>query len=664
MQMGSSFFATIGFIGVMSNYVNITDEEELVFPIVLDAAVAASMQSAKGQFLSGGANIYYKVDKYAGAYTAGVSGRAGHKKKIRDATIAAMAPDVRATLLPYLPSTMSYDTRGLACAVGYLMGRCVTKQDMPTERCAVKFLSNTISMVGEDSLVVAPHGAATHWQVAAYAVAAKLAGCTRMYISISQAHDLVPTARAWDDWRRALFAISRVLLSDAAGQNMLGHVAFALSRGLSMSLHVNSHSDEGGWARDAMEGATYCVPRGYVDSYGSSVVGFSEGRPTEADGLNSSLSLLLEVAGLLAEADPLACEGGATLLERESAATGRPSEWQELWYVLSNWQDACCSKLPMTRGSASDTATGLNHNTFDQYFENDSQDRHLARKVMIPYLWVEPCGVCPRVGGTSLPGPGGLNCPREMDFLQVQQTVTRPGHTIVEDARGVTVGPALYVKVANWQPRTSGLTYIAGSNFSARNGMAAVEVMEDMPGCEQHLSLSRTGVTLAEQMWKRPHCSVPALGECCVGSDGIILKMNRASGTNLLGPSSYNCKVTVSVSSLALAKGKPKFSVARGERVTQTYKRRLGIIYGDYTELDKDLVAGLFVGSIPASVSPTVSALAVNNTAGPPPESGPDGNDCQPNIERVPELHTADEQPDDPVFRGAPPGPEAADANG
>ncbi len=124
------------------------------------------------------------------------------------------------------------------------------------------------------------------------------------------------------------------------------------------------------------------------------------------------LSLLLGVAGLLHDADPLAVAGPdnyafVTVVEREWPEKpddlAKPLNWTELVTVTCTWHMHAVKRLAEAPGIGVDEQWAINLE-FDGYCSSTVHDQHLQTNHLLPYLWVEASGVNACESGTRVPG--------------------------------------------------------------------------------------------------------------------------------------------------------------------------------------------------------------------------------------------------------------------
>ncbi len=235
---------------------------------------------------------------------------------------------------------------------------------------------------------------------------------------------------------------------------------------------------------------------------------------------------------------------------------GRPKCWRKLRSVMNNWHKHAVHRLCEARAIAHDEIWYENSG-FSAYLESSVYDHHLRSEAIIPYLWIEACGVCDCPSGTRIPGLGGHLKRVQMQYMTSESMNTLRGKLRTIDSDGCISGPSEILSVTHWSPRLQGATYVASSRFSDANGYSAVRILTSSPAVPwlaDSVSLAREGTNLEERLWLRGDCPVPHNGEASIVGDEIAcMELRRSEGTNLFSHDCHTAIVNISVSSLSSA---------------------------------------------------------------------------------------------------------------
>ncbi len=224
-----------------------------------------------------------------------------------------------------------YDTRAIMYMIGRELSRCIESNSILTEPCGVYEVTDRMMGFEDDQVFIysPPH----HSQCVCAAVLARLANaCGKESIFIiSESTGVIVqsispiTPMNQDIYLKGLVMLANQFLVDAKMAGMFGQALFALVRGASSVYRLHAHSDAAGYAMNACREADYPEPQGWVrsDTDKQLVTEFDfSGRCQISRVRANILGLLLEVAGLLHDADPLAVAGPdnhafVTVVQRE-----------------------------------------------------------------------------------------------------------------------------------------------------------------------------------------------------------------------------------------------------------------------------------------------------------------------------------------------------------
>eukprot|EP01084_Bolivina_argentea_P175341 303669_1 len=361
-------------------------------------------------------------------------------------------------------------------------------------------------------------------------------------------------------WVEAYLRVTNQLANDALRQGVLGNWLFAFARGVSCVIKLYGHTDEGGYARRAAMTADYPMPHGWINAprdTNALYVSRTLVRPDTLDALADCMELLVQTAGLLHDAEPLApgTENGdayATVMisdstDRTHSGIARPCDYVGM---LQHWHTHALTRLPIWQGQNLDTRKH-GTNIWQTYTCDQRPDRYLGNygdeKGILPFCWVEACGVNLSCDGCTLPGPGGVNCERGLTYMESDLTTNYSGAFTAEDRRGCIIGDIEMYRIKHWQLRAQGMTYVCHARFSPFNGLSAVHFrLADTHTLnladEVNLSVDgRAESSIADKTWKRLHCPVPFNGEVSiVGDVSAGLVCAGSAGTNFFSASEHH----------------------------------------------------------------------------------------------------------------------------
>ncbi len=371
---------------------------------------------------------------------------------------------------------------------------------------------------------------------------------------------------------------------DAYKQGLLGEMLFVIARGASCILQLDAHTNEGGYAKRAFMCADYPRPCGWINAAREpnkmNIFCCTHGCYQKCHALADSLELLLQCAGLLHDAEPLArstmnVDSFATIIEPEPGADtterARPRIYLYLNKVLQDWKKHAKNRLAVWQGLSADTKSYPYENTWESYLNSDCVDQCLKASEdnngILPYCWVEACGVNLDLGGCRLPGPGGVNNVRDLVYFQtdvatcVPRWVHHPGREMLsEDEYGCVNGDRELYRIKHWQLREQGMTYLCHPRFTFienNSGLSALKFRladsaTNILANEVNFSRdARKETTVEEKLWRRSHCPVPFNGEVSiVGNTFAGLVCARSVGTNFFGLTHHATMVNVTVSPL------------------------------------------------------------------------------------------------------------------
>ncbi len=126
---------------------------------------------------------------------------------------------------------------------------------------------------------------------------------------------------------------------------------------------------------------------------------------------------------------------------------------------MQTWHRHATISLARWQNSQPDTSA-CNNTGFELYCTSKEADRHLANTDLlgiIPYCWVEACGVNLSDDGCNIPGPGGVNAVRKLKYFDTVMSSAALNAGMSEDERGCIDGTAECYTITHWQARTQGM---------------------------------------------------------------------------------------------------------------------------------------------------------------------------------------------------------------
>ncbi|MCP4314630.1 MAG: hypothetical protein GY789_00980 [Hyphomicrobiales bacterium] len=569
---------------------------EANYPLVLGADVNGYTE-VKGGYIAGEATVKYEITLFSGGGARKLKIINAPASVIKVVTLGGtdLAPAIRTSITNLMPTDIEYDTRAIMYMVGCELARCIEHGGQLTESCEVFPIASLTLNVGTEELIYSPPRMNGSLCVTVLALLAHVCGKDRLVVVAEEATLFRASDLDQREYITGLVTLANQFLMDAKMCGVFAQTLIALTRGACSVYKVHAHSDEGGYARNAARCADYPVPRGWVSSNTNAQLisefsRFSRYRYTQVRA--DLIGLVLEFAGLLHDADPLAVASAendafVTIIDKKlpigaQHTAARPVAWPELVSVMTNWHSHAVKCMAAARGLGSDEQR-FSSNGFNAYCRSDDEDQHLLTEHMLPYLWVEACGVncCP--DGTRVPGPGGPRFDVTLPYMESRHLSTTRTGVMHEDNRGCVDGAPELLSVRGWSARMQGAVYIASSRFTPVNGLGLVKVMVASPvvtNLADSMSLSGEGVSLSEKLWRRSHCPVPHSGECSfVGDEPGGLAITHSKGTNMFSHAHHANKVKVTVGVLY------RTSVSKSElRIERTRSRsalRMLSVYDD-----------------------------------------------------------------------------------
>ncbi len=404
----------------------------------------------------------------------------------------------------------------------------------------------------------------------AYAHLASDCNLARLY-AVDDRAQLVGGSQDERYWLDAYMKVVNQLCCDSIRQGVLGEMLFAIFRGISSVFKLHAHTDEGGYARRAAYTADYPRPRGWINAErdpNAMHIFCKLKKPHARCVLADCLELLLLCAGLFQDSDPLATgvEGEKsfvtlvtpTNLER-TKQQGTPDYYSQMLGILERWREHVVNTIGVWQGCPSYSRKYASSG-FLAYCRSERPDRHLmctSTDGILAYSWVEPCALNLSNRGCRLPGPGGINCPRNIRYFNTKAKTSPIEHALVEDSRGCTSGAWELYRIRHWQARAQGATYLCSPRVSSKNGYDSVQLRLNTggaPALTREVSLAHQGdeeVSLADMLWERPHCPIPFQGEVSVvGSRaaGLVCRIRKCA--NFFSAAHHGTDVKVTVGAL------------------------------------------------------------------------------------------------------------------
>lgn len=629
----------------MSSVIAAEHGAEYAFPALIECDVLGHVAFG-GADTEGSGKVSYRIDLREQGGVSGLEISHAPVTLVKSGSdgVDRLREAVRKEIVAQMPPLVEYDLRAIFYCMGRYCALAASGLFIPEAMAQINFVTNTVMTLTSRSLVVTLPGNGADQVLRIIATCARDCGVSNVAV-VSDSITVAQPLQSRSTLRAALARTMSFLLADVNRAGCLGDHLVAMVRGISSVLVLNAHSDEGGWARRAMLVALYPVPRGILNSNPVENLSnrFCTQVMTQGDMFKEVVSLLIEGRCCFAECDPLIAAGRPTMVRPSGGDehAGKPSSLPVLYDVLTNWETFACKRLCSNMGVAvppTGTAPGLPRNSFERYFKDNANDNHLRHDELMPYLYVEPCGGTYLPGGCVTPGPGGPACPRMIDYFPVD--AYRVAHGMKKfDARGRNIGGDIIVKVSSWMARTSGATYVAASAFSERNGYAKVGILGGVAGADEFLSNSRAPPSgddtqwwsLADALWLRPDCDIPAYGECAASERGVFMVIKHTLGTNFHAREDLLAsKVEVTVGPPTLKKWAERGGKAdRCLRTTAFYANRIRMEYGDvdsWTEnrMVAESMVGMatwaegaaFAGPVYVNASAVVSSFAGQTAAG------------------------------------------------
>uniref|UniRef100_A0A2V0RBE2 Capsid n=1 Tax=viral metagenome TaxID=1070528 RepID=A0A2V0RBE2_9ZZZZ len=536
------------------------------------STVSASVIS-KGITYTTDKDVFYQVEKYDKGGRLVCKDTGVTLRKEISIGASALRSAVRSQIECLSNTSYEYDMRAICYALGHMVSCVWSGKTVPTAQSEVRFLASYATAVSETDIVFCMPQNVGREVSCMLSIAAKYCGVDRIYVAAMQGLTAsVPTDNK--QWRVALHSTIQFVLSDAASLGCYGEHAVAFSRGLTSHVTVRAHSDEGGWWRRAIRNASYPRPRGYLNTILGSyhMPHFGTRRTNEATFAKDSMSMLLTFMACIQDADPLANITQSTLLVNEVVATRDPSE--DLTKVLTSDAARKPTAYPMLR-VVMDTVEehavrifnlthadvdrdhhilSLPRDTFRDYLSNNTTDSHLGVENLLPYLFIENGAVLRHDASVKQAGPraGRKTVLPYFPF----STVATGGDDRGSNARGVQNAEILFARIGGKAIREIGMYYVASSLWTGENsGMQGIDVMVGKAG-PGDVSMARQHAvqTLDNIGWIRPHCPVPAPGECTFDDQGVLARIHRDKVGKVFleaGPPT-SLEVTLSVSGLRL----------------------------------------------------------------------------------------------------------------
>jgi hypothetical protein len=282
----------------------------------------------------------------------------------------------------------------------------------------------------------------------------------------------------------------------------------AFFSGMSSFFTLHSHTDEGGFIRDALKTCQYPRAVGVLPIGASSYFGIS---PTNELGWDYvpqvGIGLFLEFVGTLVSSDPGRQEATILVKSREGNCPSAFPGLRPAFYALTaRFRSHVCDDYGLHASVIGDDSS---HNPF---FVADREDRHLVSNVIQPFYWVEPGPlstkardyptVCVQGKRTELPLFSGDLVQESAGYVEVHGRVP--------------VGNAVYLRSNRANPRQEGFSYLLSPRYRDENGLSMMEVIADsrLGTTTTSALFVEPGVTnVAQRRWITPHNPVVSPAE-------------------------------------------------------------------------------------------------------------------------------------------------------
>lgn len=406
----------------------------------------------------------------------------------------------------------SFDMRALC----YNLGACAAqgcsggKVDLGDTRAKTRLWSPSWNAPGFTDLLVGPNVARTGREVVTLC---RLAGASGVETLIFLA-DSLPGANAnlltGVDLGIYALKVFACVMERADKSGCAAHHLMAFYRGMTSSLSLHAHSDEGGYVRAPLKNATYPASVGVLTCTAGGYIGI----PTDKNLVRSEITrvvmaLKLTCAGLFSVAAQ-DDTGYFTVYDGNGAANQRPSTLSgldaEFYDICEVWRRKMEVEFDLHIGTVADRHSAR------KYFTDDPVDRHIDGFKVMPFAYVEPSGLLVDSDEACIVASHGRV--KMLPLVENGEVYFNPG--TFEVGGRVVGGSSLYVKYKAKNLRGSAMSYIMSSEYNPANGLSQVEyeARPDLGTATTDALFVPVGVRNgAQRRWILPHCSIPNANE-------------------------------------------------------------------------------------------------------------------------------------------------------
>lgn len=346
------------------------------------------------------------------------------------------------------------------------------------------------------------------------------AGVTR--VSILSDSTMTPEAVPLQGQGLAVFC-ARLRVHIQKEANLLtsyGAHELASIAGATQVMSLNGHSDEGGWLRTMLKGASFPPSSGVLVGTGTEF----NGMPLQecihkADILTKVTADYLSTVALAHVAD-VTINGSTSVYERSADDPAAINSYGTLAYdidaVLTEWAVQICSRDGMHTDSVSDGSA------FSRMFNRDMIDRHLETGTVIaPWWWIETAPLLTgRIDGYAVPAVHS-----EVTKLPMFKVVEASHDSPMLDSKGRLVhGATLAFTREPGAFRMEGSSYLFNSRYDSENSLSRFKFNGYGRTNASDLLFGNSEATdMSEVRWKVPHNPFPhpleGLSDIPVGFD-------------------------------------------------------------------------------------------------------------------------------------------------
>jgi hypothetical protein len=404
----------------------------------------------------------------------------------------------------------SFDLRSLAyvCGAAVASTSCFEDFYYGPPVVSVSTISPTWKVPTVTNLTIAAGLANTSGEFATLARFAALAGCK----SVTLMSDIIPprshTALQGPDLGVFALKVFANIINAAQSCSCAGAHTEAFFSGMTSIITLNSHTDEGGFLREAVRECEYPRAVGVLTVGVASYFGLSPILDLGSSYLPQvGIGLFLEFVGTLVTSDPGGKE--TTLLVRDTTGS-KPSCFPGLrpafYSLMAKFRSQVCEDYNLHPSVVGDDSS---HNPF---FTADLENRHLDYPVIQPFYWVEPGPLTVKERNYQNVCIQGAR----VDLPLFSGSVVQESAGYVEVHGRVPVGNAMYLKTDEARPRSEGFQYMLSQRYRDENGLSLMEVIADNrlgTTTTQAVFVEPNITNVAQRRWITPHNPVASPAE-------------------------------------------------------------------------------------------------------------------------------------------------------